>query len=85
MKNYFEEIKKKLINNIKLEKLEIIDNSELHKSHKFFNPGRYHIKLKIKSPYLNSLPRIAAQKEIMRVLDKDLKTKIHAIEISIEQ
>ena len=35
MNNYLEEIKK-LIANIKLEKIEIIDNSHLHSSHKSF-------------------------------------------------
>ena len=41
--------------------------------------------LKIKSLYLSSLSRINAQKIIMKVLDNDLKTKIHALEISIEK
>ena len=85
MKNYLEEIKKKLIANIKLEKIEIIDNSHLHSSHKSFNPNMYHLKLNIKSIYLSSISRINAQKLIMKVLKDDLKTKIHALEISIEQ
>ena len=37
MKNYFEEIKKKLSKKIKLENLEIIDNSHKHKTHKFLS------------------------------------------------
>ena len=42
MKNYFEEIKKKLIDNINLEDVEIIDNTKFHKSHKSFDPEKYH-------------------------------------------
>ena len=85
MKNYFEEIKKKLIDNINLEDVEIIDNTKFHKSHKSFDPKKYHLELKIKSSYLNSLSRLSAQKMIMKVLKRDLDTKIHALEIKIEQ
>tara|TARA_B100002052_G_C15553548_1_gene450193 strand:+ start:192 stop:446 length:255 start_codon:yes stop_codon:yes gene_type:complete len=84
MKNYFEKIKDKLKENIKIESIELIDNSHKHKSHKFFSPKKYHIQLKIKSLYLNSISRISAQKMVMKVLEDELKTKIHALEINIE-
>tara|TARA_B100001989_G_C24337539_1_gene363306 strand:+ start:192 stop:446 length:255 start_codon:yes stop_codon:yes gene_type:complete len=84
MKNYFEKIKDKLKENIKIESIELIDNSHKHKSHKFFSPEKYHIQLKIKSLYLNSISRISAQKMVMKVLEDELKTKIHALEINIE-
>ena len=85
MKNYFEEIIKKLKDNLNLESIDIIDNSHLHKGHKSFNKNMYHLKLNIKSNQLNSISRINAQKMIMKLLEDDLKTKIHAIEINIEQ
>jgi BolA family transcriptional regulator, general stress-responsive regulator len=85
MKNYFEEIDKKLKEQIKIEELKIVDNSYKHKGHKFFSPDKFHLQLKIKSLYLQSISRINAQKLIMNVLKEDLKTKIHALEISIEQ
>ena len=50
MKNYFDEIKEKLRNNLKIEKIEIVDNSHKHKGHKFFSPEKYHLKLKNKIP-----------------------------------
>ena len=85
MKNYFDEI----INNLKkkfvIEKIEIVDNSSKHKGHKYYSPEKYHLHLKIKSLYLNSISRISAQKLIMQVLKDDLKGKIHALEISIER
>ena len=37
MKSFIQVIKKKIENNIKINKIEIIDNSEKHKGHKFFN------------------------------------------------
>ncbi len=83
MKNYFEEIKKKLINEIKIEEVDIVDNSHNHKGHKFFSPEKFHLHLKIKSSYLNSLSRLNAQKIVMKILKEDLKKKIHALEISI--
>ena len=85
MKNYFEEIRSKIRKEIEFENIEIVDNSHKHKGHKFYSPEKFHLHLKIKSLYLSSLSRIAAQKMIMRVLSEDLKTKIHALEISIEK
>jgi BolA family transcriptional regulator, general stress-responsive regulator len=85
MKNYFEEINVKLKKQIDIEELNIVDNTQKHKGHKFFSPGKFHLHLKIKSSYLNSISRINAQKMIMKILKEDLKKKIHALEISIEQ
>ena len=85
MKNYFEEIEKKLRKQIKFESLEIVDNSHKHKGHKFFSEEKFHLHLKIKSLYLNSISRLSAQKLIMKVLKDDLQSRIHALEISIEQ
>ncbi len=85
MKNYFEELENKIKNNVQLEKLEIIDNSHKHQKHKSFSKEKFHLKLKIKSKYLNSLSRINAQKIVMKVLEPDLKNRIHALEINIEK
>ena len=84
MKNYFSEIQKKLMNEIEIEKIEIVDNSYKHKGHKFFSSEKFHLPLKIKSLYLSSISRINAHKLVMKVLNNELKTKIHALEISIE-
>ena len=85
MKNYFEEICIKLNSEIEIEHIDIVDNSHKHKKHKSFSPEKFHLHLKIKSLYLNSFSRVNAQKMIMKVLKKDLNTKIHALEISIEK
>ena len=85
MKNYFEEICIKLNSEIKIEHIDIVDNSHKHKNHKDFSPEKFHLHLKIKSLYLNSISRVSAQKMIMKVLKDDLNTKIHALEISIEK
>ncbi len=85
MKNYFDRIREKLNKEIAIEDLRIVDNSHKHRKHKFFSPEKFHLQLKIKSLYLNSLSRVNAQKIIMKVLSEDLKTKIHALEINIEK
>ena len=85
MNNYFELICSKLNSEIEIEDIKIVDNSHKHKGHKFFSPEKYHLHFKIKSLFLNSLSRVNAQKLIMRVLKHELKTKIHALEISIEK
>ena len=84
MEDYFKDIEKKLKEKINFEELEIIDNSQKHKGHKFFSEEKYHLHLKIKSLYLKSISRLSAQKLIMNLLKEDLKTKIHALEITIE-
>ena len=85
MNNFFEDIITKLKKEIDIEKIEIVDNSHKHVKHKSFSPDKFHLQLKIKSLYLNSLSRVTAQKEVMKVLKDELSGKIHALEISIEQ
>ena len=85
MNNFFETIIAKLKKEIEIEQIEIVDNSHKHVKHKSFSPDKFHLHLKIKSLYLNSLSRVTAQKEVMKVLKDELSKKIHALEISIEQ
>ena len=85
MNNFFDSIIVKLKKNLEIEHIEIVDNSHKHRRHKSFSPDKYHLHLKVKSLYLNSISRVKAQKEIMKVLKNELSNKIHALEISIEQ
>jgi len=85
MNNFFKDIISKLKKEIEIEQIEIVDNSHKHIKHKSFSPDKFHLHLKIKSLYLNSLSRVTAQKEVMKVLKEELSSKIHALEISIEQ
>jgi stress-induced morphogen len=84
MNDFLEFVKNKIKNNIKVEKIKIINNSNLHKKHKSFDPEKYHLKLEIESVYLKSLNKIKGQREIMTILSQELKTKIHALEIEIK-
>ena len=85
MKNYFDEICKKLKKEIAIEDIEIVDNSHKHKGHRYYSSEKFHLKLKIRSSYLSSLSRVNSHKKIMKILREEFKTKIHALEISIEK
>ena len=85
MKDYFKKIENKLKENLNLEELIIVDNTHLHVKHKSFVPGKLHLHVKIQSQYLGSISKISAQRLVMKALDEDLKTSIHALEISINK
>ena len=84
MNDFLKLIENKIKKNIKIESILITDNSNLHKKHKFFDSEKYHLKLEIQSTYLISLKKIQAQRNVMKVLAAELKSKIHALEIQIK-
>jgi len=84
MENFLEDIKYKLKKNIQIENIIVINNSDKHKKHKFYDKNKYHIALKIESKYLSNLDKLKAQRTVMNVLKEELKFKIHALEISIK-
>jgi len=83
MKNFLDKIKQKIIEKIEPENIVIVDNSKLHKKHKFFQPNKFHLKLVIKSKKLKKMDKIVAHKEIFSILKEEMKTDIHALEIEI--
>ena len=83
MIDFFEQIKEKINKEINPEDITLVDNSYLHTKHKTFDPGRYHLKIIIKSKKLKGMDKIAAHKEIFSILKDEMNTKIHAIEIEI--
>ena len=48
-------IEEKIKKHFNPEKIEVIDNSELHRNHKSFNPEKFHLKLIITSKKLRKL------------------------------
>ena len=76
-------IKKKLSDQINIQNIEIEDKSFLHKNHKGNQEGKYHLKLNIVSDELKNMNRIARNKKIYKVLDKELKETIHSIQIQL--
>tara|TARA_B110000967_G_C18416624_1_gene331857 strand:- start:284 stop:538 length:255 start_codon:yes stop_codon:yes gene_type:complete len=84
MNDFLSIIENKIKKNIKVENVLIIDNSNKHKKHRFFDSKKYHLKLEIQSTYLSSLDKITAQRQVMSLLAEELKKKIHALEIKIK-
>ena len=76
-------IKNKLKNNILFEDINIEDKTFLHKSHKSHEDGKFHIKITIKSSKLKELNKIQSTKKIYSILQEELKTYIHSIQILI--
>ena len=76
-------VKKKLINNIKIEKVTIEDKSFLHKNHVGNEKGKFHLKITIKSIELKKMNKIDSNKKIYKILDNELKEFIHSIQILI--
>ncbi len=74
-------VKKKILDNKIIEDVELEDKSFLHKNHKSDNPNKFHIKLKIKSRTLKNMSRIDSNKIIFKVLDKEMKSYIHSLQI----
>jgi len=84
MNDFLSFIENKIKKNIKVEKILIIDNTNQHKKHRYFDSEKCHLKLEIESTYLCSLNKIEAQRKVMSLLAEELKTKIHALEIKIK-
>ena len=83
MMTFLEGIKQKIIEEINPEKISVVDNSDLHKTHKSFDPQKYHLKIFIKSKKLNKMNKIDAHKVIFAILKEEMKKNIHALEIEI--
>ena len=84
MNDFLSFIENKIKKNIKVEKILIVDNSNQHKKHRFFDSKKYHLSLEIESNYLSSLSKINGQREVMKLLAEEIHTKIHALEIKIK-
>ena len=76
-------IKKKIIKEIVLQKIEVEDKSFLHKSHKNNSPDKFHIKIIIVSDELKLKKKIESSQRIYKILENELKNYIHSIQLSI--
>ena len=81
--NLIENVKKKINNKVKCEKISIEDKTFLHKRHKNFHPGKFHLKITLKSSELKSKKKIEANKYIFSILKQELTDHIHSIQLFI--
>ena len=76
-------VKKKILENIKIEKINVEDKTYLHKEHKSHSIGKFHLKLTILSEEMRSISKVESTKKIYKILDKELKEHIHSIQINL--
>ena len=76
-------VKKKITKEITLQKINVEDKSFLHKSHINNSPNKFHIKITIISDELKSKKKIDSTKRIYKILESELKSYIHSIQLSI--
>ena len=76
-------VKKKLIDEIVIEKINIEDKSFLHKNHPGNQEGKFHIKIIIESKELRNYNRIESNKKIYKILNQEIKDSIHSLQILI--
>ena len=74
-------VKNKLNSEIIIQDIKIEDKSFLHKKHKEYQHGKFHLKLVIQSEELSKLNKIVATKKVYSILDHELKKYIHSIQI----
>ena len=76
-------VKKKLIDQINIDSINIEDKSFLHKNHISNQKGKFHLKITLISNELKNMSRIESNKKVYKILDKELKETIHSIQILI--
>jgi len=76
-------VKKKLTEEVIIEKIDIEDKSFLHKNHSGHQEGKFHLKLIIGSKELKDLNRIESNKKIYKILDQEMTEHIHSLQILI--
>ena len=76
-------VKEKIKKEIVLQEINVEDKSFLHNKHKNNSPNKFHIKIIIISDELKSRKKIESTKRIYKILENELKSYIHSIQLSI--
>ena len=76
-------LKEKLTKKIKINNIEIKDQSFLHKRHQNFSKDKFHIKLTIESSELKKISSIEANRKIYAILKDEINKSIHSLQIII--
>ena len=66
-----------------IESISIEDKSFLHKKHKSYQEGKFHLKLSIESVELGQLSKIESNKKVYKALSQEMKEYIHSLQILI--
>ncbi len=76
-------VKEKITKEITLQKINVEDKSFLHKNHINNSVNKFHIKITIISDELKSKKKNDSTKKIYKILENELKSDIHSIQLFI--
>tara|TARA_Y100000590_G_scaffold177283_1_gene202450 strand:+ start:455 stop:715 length:261 start_codon:yes stop_codon:yes gene_type:complete len=74
-------LKKKILEDKIVKKVQVRDKSFLHKKHKSNEAGKFHIKLIIDSEELKKKNKIDSNRHIYKILEPEIKLYIHSLQI----
>jgi BolA protein len=76
------EMRRRLESALSPSRIELIDDSELHRGHGGYNPaGESHFTLKIESPAFEGKTRVERQRMIYAALGELMDSRVHALAI----
>ena len=65
------------------DRIEIQDKTFLHTKHLSHEKDKFHIRVHIKSKYLQNKKKLDTTKKIYKILDHEIKEYIHSIQLKI--
>ena len=81
-----ERIESKLLTHLKPSKLLVIDESEDHIGHSgYVQGGETHFKVVLRSKKLKGKTRIECQRTIYKILNEELKDRVHALSLDVSE
>ena len=76
-------VKKKICENLNIDQIEIQDKTYLHTKHLSHEKNKFHIRVHIKSKYLQNEKKLDTTKKVYKILDYEIKEYIHSIQLKI--
>ena len=76
-------VKKKITDNLVVEKIIISDETKKHQNHKSHTTGKFHLNIEIISTELSKINKVKSSKLIYKILHHEIKEYIHSIKLKI--
>ena len=76
-------VKKKITDNLAVEKILVFDETKKHQNHKSHTKGKFHLSIEIVSSELNKMNKIKSSKLIYKTIHNEIKNYIHSVKLKI--
>tara|TARA_B100000941_G_C28466322_1_gene533785 strand:+ start:848 stop:1108 length:261 start_codon:yes stop_codon:yes gene_type:complete len=76
-------VKKKITDNLAVEKILVFDETKKHQNHKSHTKGKFHLSIEIDSSELNKMNKIQSSKLIYKIIHYEIKNYIHSVKLKI--